>query len=167
MKLVGRHTLLLATSIAVGCGGGDPVTNQPGLVDGTLTASVDGSSFSGDVRVTTSHVGQAVDIFAIQGTATGSKAIRIMLTGVSGTGTFSVTIAGASASYYEISSSTGLSDSWLANIVQGSGSVIISQLSSTHITGTFLFTAAALSGNASGTKTVTGGAFSIDLFIPM
>jgi hypothetical protein len=155
----------------VGCSSSDEPTNPNGnLIHGTLTASVDGAAFSGTQRVTAAlSSGGALAIYAIGTTATGTKAIQIDLGGVQAAGTINLNPApaGASASYSESNTSSGITLSWLVTSVQGSGTVVITHLTSTHIMGTFSFSAPpGISAGAVGTKVVTAGAFSIALTNP-
>ncbi len=52
--------------------------------------------------------------------------------------------------------------SWAANAVQGSGTVIITSLTLTAVSGSFTFLAFPASGIATGARNVTNGTFTVD-----
>jgi hypothetical protein len=164
MKKFFRRAVTCAALALAACsndGGTDP--DDDDFIDGTLTASVDGVGFTANLRATAVYSGNALTIDASQTTATGSKLIDLSVVNVTGPGTFTVTTAGCSAVYGEIVNS--IATSWGANSFQGTGTVVITHLTSTHVMGTFSFVALPLL-SGTGQRTVTNGTFSIELSSP-
>ena len=52
--------------------------------------------------------------------------------------------------------------SWAADFTKGSGTIALTSLTATSVTGTFAFTLAAASTGATGTKSVSSGTFNIN-----
>lgn len=162
------RNLLLGLVVAVaGCGGSDDDGNPmgPGLINGTFTATVDGTAFSATTSVIAAYVSNTLVITATSGSGANAKSFSLTVQGVTGTGTFSLVTAGSAATYSETTNS--ISQSWLCASTQGSGTVTLSQLSATKAVGTFTFIAPAntISG-ATGTKAVTAGSFNITVTNP-
>lgn len=149
-------TMTMAALAMVACGGddGDGGPTDPNATDGTMTASVSGAAaFAADV-VIGSYTNNVLVISAVQGPTGNSRSIVLTVNNVTGTGQFNFTLPGNGAQYIE---TTGISSaSWLTAITQGSGSVTLATATPTRVVGSFSFTAPALSGGATGTKTVSG-----------
>jgi hypothetical protein len=123
---------------------------------GTMTASIDGSAWTA-IAITTATYSNGV--LAIGG-ADGSNPIRSIGLGLvtAGPGTFAIgALPGAANALVSI----GIGPTWTANVIGGSGTITLTALSSTGATGSFSFTAVAAAGGATGTHTVTSGAFNI------
>jgi len=73
------------------------------------------------------------------------------------TGTFSLNTG--QLNLVNISSATG--QTWSTVAPGSTGSIVITTYTANRIAGTFSFTAAALSGGATGTLTVTNGSFDV------
>lgn len=124
--------------------------------DGTVTATVSGSgSFSANIAVVATYTSNSFALSASQLSGGTTRLIQFVLINVTSTGAYSFTTAGNVATYSETTG--GTSQSWLAAISQGSGTLNITSLSATKVEGNFNFTAPAntISG-ATGTKTVSG-----------
>jgi hypothetical protein len=132
--------------------GGVPVTP----LHGTMTASIDGSSWTAVAINTATYTNGLLSI----GGADGSNPIRsiaLALT-VAGPGTFAMgTLPSAANAVLSI----GIGPTWTANVGGGSGTITITAISSTGTSGTFFFTAVPAAGGATGTHTVTSGTFNI------
>jgi Family of unknown function (DUF6252) len=132
--------------------GGTTVTQ----LHGTMTASIDGSGWTAIAITTASYTNGILSI----GGADGSSPIRsigLALT-TAGPGTFTI---GSLPSAANAVLSIGIGPTWTANAGGGTGTIIVTALSSTAASGTFLFTAVAAAGGAIGTHVVTSGAFNI------
>jgi hypothetical protein len=140
-------TLLLVTLVA--CGGDDPA--GPDLTAGPLSARIDGvvytavSAFAvnsgGIVAVGASNLSGEGLGFGFQGSTTGTYTI-----GPSIPTTANIT--------------TG-SDVWSAGPGTGSGSVVITTLTSTRVAGTFAFEVVSTTGTPAN-RSITEGTFDVD-----
>lgn len=145
----------LAMAVTVSCGGDDDGgPTDPDGVDGTLTATVSGAANYTSNGLVASYVNNQVVITSLQASVGSSRSVVLTLNGVTGAGTFSLTAPGNTGQYIESTGTT--SASWLAAITQGSGSVTFTTANSGKLIGNFTFNAPALSGGATGTRTVTG-----------
>jgi hypothetical protein len=144
--------LVVAGAVWLGCGGGDSTgpNDQPG--SHSMSATVDGSSWSAQAAAA-----QRSNGFVGVG-ASASDLSTISFAFPDHTGTFQVASQdGTNASF--ISSGK----SWTAAFgTGGSGTISVTTLTATRVTGTFSFTAPALTGGATGNKTVTNGTFDIE-----
>ena len=142
--------LLLA---AVACSsdntGGNNNTN------GTMSASIDGQAWTGNLATAATYQN---NILAFAGT-NNSFQINITLTGVTGTGT--ITLGSGQLSIATVATVSTSPQTWLTSATGGTGSVVITSLSSTGASGTFSFTGVAAGGGATGTKAVTSGQFNV------
>lgn len=145
-RWVGPAALVLALH---GCGS-DPTAPQ--LTNGSITAQIDGGSFS----ATTIVAAYTSGIMSIAGTDGQGRTIGIAGQ-IPGPGTYPVGVTSPANFSVNIASAA-----WQAAITLGSGSVTVSSISAAGAKGTFQFTAAPLSGTtATGTKVVTAGAFDV------
>jgi hypothetical protein len=135
----------------LGCGGDNTGPNNGGN-NGSLSATVDGSNWSG-VTVAATRTNGFVGVGA--GKSDGST---IAFAFPDHTGTFQAAGQdGTNANY------TSGGKTWSAVFgTGGSGTITVTTLSATRVAGTFSFTLVALSGGATGTKTVTNGTFDIE-----
>ena len=151
-----RSSFLLGLLLAVPVSCSD--VNAP-LTDGDLSAVVGASGFAASA-VYSSFEDREFTVSAIDQGETGDRSITITIRGVSKPGTYDLAFSGNAGSYTELKSD--LTQSWLCTTNQGTGSVIITQLSSTRVVGTFSFSAPALiTSGAVGTKIVTSGSFDV------
>ena len=145
------HHLLASTAVAVllvaGCDDDEDVD------DGTLTASIDGSAFT----ATTVTGTYASNVLAFSGLGGSGTQILISIPNVTTTGTFDVGIGQAGVAQVVVGTQV-----WTTALTGGTGSVVITALSSSQASGTFTFTAPASTGGATGTKVVTSGTFTIE-----
>lgn len=132
-----------------GCGTSSNVL-QP--TNGSMTATIDGSSFSANSIAATYLSG----ILAVGGTDSQGRGIGIAAQ-VPGPGTFTVGVT-SPANFSVTIGAAG----WQAAITLGSGSVTVTSISATGAKGTFQFTAGPVPGTAAtGNKVVTAGAFDV------
>ena len=140
----------LALTVALAGCGSQPTAPQP--TNGSITATIDGGSFTA-ATVAATYTG---GILGIGGTDSQGRTIGIggqipgpgtYAVGATSPANFSVTIASAG---------------WQAAITLGSGSLTVTSISAGGAKGTFQFTAAPVPRTtASGTKVVTAGAFDV------
>jgi hypothetical protein len=156
MPLYRTQTLtLFATLLLSACGSDGDGLTEPDLSpeNGTMTATVDGMSWSA-IQIAIVRGGNIITI--------GAANIDLIAIGIAwqdqGVGTY--TIGGTPLATANLSE--GGSNSWQANGVLGSGSVTITSVSATRVTGTFVFTAEASAGSGTpASRVVTNGAFDI------
>ncbi len=150
-KLTGLALFLLAVS---GCSG-DSTGNNNGNGNGDMSASIDGQSWTGTLATAASYQGT---VLGFAGT-NGSYQINITLTGVSGPGTYS--LGSGQLSIATVATVSTSPQVWITSSTGGTGSVVITSLTSSAVAGTFSFTAVPSSGGASGNKAVTSGQFNV------
>ena len=162
MKTFTRTLVLVALSLVVACGGDDPVA-PVGNINGTFSGSVEGQSFSGTLAVVAVHTAGVLSITATQTADPVQKQIDIRVLNVTAPGTFSLAPSGANTATYT-ETTNGNVKTWITSLAGGGGSVVITQLSATHVTGTYTFAAPAVSSTgATSTKNANAGSFSIDI----
>ena len=158
-RLVRRALLIAATSTFAACGGGGegPAGNN-NTNTGTMSATVDGGAWSTNAANATANAG---GIFTLTGVEPASGiGVTMTLYHIGTTGTYPLgvgnTVAGGLASV--VLSSTG----WSTPLSGNAGTVTITAVSPTRITGTFSFTAPRVTGTGgSATRTVTQGQFDL------
>jgi len=134
-------------------------TNQP--VHGTMTARIDGVLWSATTSLTATFNNNLLAV-------TGADAVTSIAFTISapGIGTYLIPgAAGAQAGNNALLMITqnATSASWAADFTKGSGTVTLTSLTSTTVSGTFAFTLAPVAGTAAtGGRTVTAGAFNIN-----
>lgn len=146
--------LLLAATFSA-CGGDStgPEITIPSPSNGSMTARVDGASWSA----------LAVDAITSQGSAP-----IISIAGTNTQFTISMAWVDSGPRTYTIGQAIGLnatliggSSGWTAAGQQGSGSVTVTTRTAERVAGTFTYTMVASGAGASGTRSVTNGAFDI------
>ena len=146
VRWVGPTTMALALH---GCGSNP---TGPQLTNGSITAQIDGGSFTATTIAATYTSG----IMGIAGTDAQGRTIGLGGQ-VPGPGTYTVGVT-SPANFSVTIGSAG----WQAAITLGSGSLTVTSISAAGAKGTFQFTAGPVSGTtASGTKVVTAGAFDV------
>jgi hypothetical protein len=145
-------TLLLLAAVACSSDNTDGNNNNG---NGTMSATIDGQAWTGNLATAATYQN---NILAFAGT-NNSFQINITLTGVTGTGT--ITLGSGQLSIATVATVSTTPQTWLTSSTGGSGSVVITSLSSTGAAGTFSFTGVAAGGGATGTKAVTSGQFNV------
>jgi len=144
----GGCTLVAALALS-GCGS-DPTA--PPLTNGSITAQIDGGSFTATTIAATYQSG----IMGLAGTDAQGRSIGIGAQ-IPGPGTYTVGVTSPANFSVTIGSAA-----WQAAITLGSGSVTVTSISAAGAKGTFQFTAAPLPNTtATGTKAVTAGTFDV------
>ena len=159
-----RHALALLAAISlVACGGDSGTGPNPNGSGGTITATVDGSTWAPPSTLVQAAYGN--NTFALGGTVTGTpnRQINITVSGVSGPGTFDLGPANPAALAL-LTFSTGSSSvsTWTTALSPATGSITFSTLTATGAQGSFQFTGQATPGtSATGQKSVTSGSFNV------
>ena len=146
-----KRLALLAFAMVMACGddGGNPPIGA-----GSMSASIDGTAFSGTLAVTASRSGTTLSIAAL---GSNSRQLSLNLVDVAATGNIAIGAGSASMAQY----SSG-AQAWVSNVAGGSGTVVVTTLTSTRLAGTFSFTAVpSTTTGATGNKAVTSGAFDV------
>jgi Family of unknown function (DUF6252) len=146
------YVLLLA--LASACG---KSSTGPGNDSSKFTATLDGTPWSAN-STTASATGATGGVFAIAGADAAGTAVSLVVYNLGAPGTYPLgvggTIFGGSGTVSQSSSS------WWTALSGNAGSVTITAVSATHITGTFSFVAVPLVGGGSN-RTVANGSFDL------
>lgn len=140
---------------SIGSSGGGGSTSGKG----TLTATVDGVAYTGVINAATLTNGN------LNITSNNSALTLSVNFATSGAAVGTTSINAASPMQMQVITTNGstVTGVWFASAVGGSGTLTISSLSATGVSGTFSFVAVASPTSplpVAGTKTVTGGTFS-------
>lgn len=138
-------------ALAVGCGSDS--TGPDVLDNGSMSAKVDGASWSATTAIAATYNS---NILGIAGTDAAGRSVGFGAA-VSAPGTFTIAVT---------SPANGLVNeagkAWQAAGSVGSGTITITAISATGAKGTFQFTAAPVAGTgATGNKVVTEGVFDV------
>jgi hypothetical protein len=154
MRTLMRVAMPCLLVTALGCGGDN--TGPNGQTNGDMTAKIDGASWTSVGTFATRTATNAGTIVALSGADANSTAIGM---GFVDTGVGTYTISATSPTNADLIESGG--HAWAASAIGGSGTLTVTTLDATHIVGTFTFSMVASSGGATGTKSVTQGAFDV------
>jgi len=165
VKPFGTHgvlafTFLLAT---VACSGGSGGPAGPGNQSGSrLTASIDGSPWTSTLGAELNGVPLVLPgVYSIAGVQSNSYILVIGLFNIPGPGTYPLGVGPQVAGgFAQVSNATG---GWVTPQSGAAGSITLTTLTSSRMAGTFNFTAVALTGTATGTRTVTNGNFDLEV----
>lgn len=167
--------LLCLPAALAACGGGGSTTGPGGTTgSAAVTATIDGTAFaSTTVQVTgggsgANQVPGVLTIVASQiAGASNYTTLTLSLGYIAGTGVYPLgvnagTTAGGSGLVYVSQGATF--GTWSTNFTGSAGSVTVTSLTATRITGTFQYTAPPQSfSQTTGTRVVTNGAFNVAL----
>jgi hypothetical protein len=148
--------LLVATSCG---GGGSNVTgtgNNAALLNGTFSASINGTSWSAAGRVAVTH---SVSNSLIIAGASLTYTISFALINATGPGTYSLVYTTTTVPSFAILSGNGAA--WTTNTTGGTGSVVVTTLTANRVAGTFTFDAPPSPGQGTTSAHVTGGTFDV------
>jgi hypothetical protein len=134
-----------------------------------MTATIDGQAWSASATpglmaaIQFGPVTGGYLIFGNEATSSGASGNNLSLTvnNITGPGTYPLGVDGVSVigGFAGIAASNG--GVWVTPISGAAGTITITALTTTHIAGTFEFTAIGSGGGATGTRAVTNGAFDI------
>lgn len=146
--------------VATSCGGSSSTavggTSVP-LLNGTFSATIDGSAWSAEGRVAVTR-GPANSL--IIAAASLGRSLSFTLFNASAPGTFSLVYSNATTlPSFAILASAG--SAWTTNTTGGTGSVVVTTLTTSRVAGTFSFTAPPSPGQGTTTAHVTGGTFDV------
>lgn len=152
---MGRTLQALLLVLLAACGG-DGTGPGGGGGNAAFSATIDGTPWTG-AELTTRANGSANGTFTITGAETGANPTSLGITvfNIAGPGTYPLGVGGSVVGG-TAAISAGAS-SFLTPLSGSAGTVTITAVSATHITGTFAFTA----GAAPTTRVVTGGSFDL------
>jgi uncharacterized protein DUF6252 len=146
--------------VAASCGGGDNGGTGPNaanaLLNGTFSASINGSAWSAAGRVA---VTRGPSNSLIIGAASLSYSMSFALVNAAGPATYSLAYTTTTLPSFVILSGSGAA--WTTNTSGGTGSVIITALTASRVAGTFTFDAPPSPGQGTTTAHVTGGSFDV------
>lgn len=156
------YSLRLAVVVtfgAVACSGGDN-----GSSNAPMKATVNGAPF--EPTETEARYSVDGDLYLIGTLTVGDtvKHLSVVLSGTPATGTYQLDAQQPYnlGEYTEVAG--GPVKGWSSAVIGGTGTAVITQVTATHVSGTFRFTAPAVAINgATGTTTVTNGVFSLDI----
>lgn len=159
-----RRALAVATLLgAIACGGDGPTSNDDPPSNGTITATVDGQAWSSSMALA-SRIGNGfVSVGGNSGISGDISNISMGFPEEIGTHTIPIP-AGMNFSYSIYTPTQVWQALAMGEILGGSGTgtVTVTTLNAERIAGTFSFVAlAAATSEATGTRTVTNGAFDV------
>ena len=135
--------------------------NSSATGGGSMTAKVDGSSYTASLAVQASISSTSPKVLSIGGTGAGGQ-INITIGNYTGAATYTIGSGNPSnMAAYTITTSPFTSHT--ATAVLGSGTVTVSSESGGKVQGTFSFTGVNNSVTPNTTKVITDGSFSINL----
>jgi hypothetical protein len=147
-----------STSPSPGTGGSNSGGGSGSSANGTLTFRVDGTAHT----ASSITAGMANGILSIAGTdSSKNTTLSFAITPTSaGVGTYTLGPLNAANALIMVGNPAA---GWQAGVGIGSGTVTVTSLSSTNAVGTFSFNLTAVTGTATGTKSVTEGVFNVPL----
>ncbi|MGH7619868.1 MAG: DUF6252 family protein [Gemmatimonadaceae bacterium] len=148
--------LLVATSCGGSSIGGatDPTTSA--LLNGTFGAAINGAAWSAAGRVA---VTRSVSNSLIIVGASLTYSLSFTLFNAAGPGTYSLVYTTTTLPSFAILASAGAA--WTTSTTGGTGTVVLTTLTSSRVAGTFTFDAPPSPGQGTTTAHVTGGAFDV------
>jgi uncharacterized protein DUF6252 len=152
------RTLLAALILTAACGGGGTENNSGG--NANFTAKIDGASWTSTALSTQAVINNNAT-FTIVGASAGSTptALSLTLYYSNAPGTYPLGVGGTVPGGIATLSLT--SSFWSTPLSGAAGTVTISAVSATHITGTFSFTGTPFTVGSTGNKVVTEGQFDL------
>jgi Family of unknown function (DUF6252) len=153
------------------CGGGSSPTgsnndgnggNNGGGGGAAMTATINGTAWSSTISYRATWGGNVISITGSGGASlTDYTVITMAVTSVTAAGTYPLSFGNTQVGLVNVVN--GTSD-WSTGFPGGVGTLIISSLTATHVTGTFSFTAIpASTSSATDTLKVTNGKFDMDI----
>lgn len=133
----------------------DDSSTAPTASGGSMMASIDGSSWSSSLITQATVQG---GVLAVAGQDGSVRQIQLRVINYAGQGTYS--LGSGNMHLATVVTGTTANDMYTANMVAGTGSIIVTESTSSRIKGTFTFTAR---NTAGGTKSVTNGNFDVPI----
>jgi hypothetical protein len=141
-------------SLALASCGGDGTGPELPALNGSMTAVIDGVSWSATTALTAAESG---GILGFAGSDASNVTIGMAFV-LDGTGTYPIGPSIPTNATY----TDGSSAQWSADPFNGSGSITVTTLTSDHAVGTFSFVMEPDAGNsATGSVTITAGTFDV------
>ena len=167
MKNFKKILLTLFVSLAMfACKSDDDAGDGPGGGEGTFTAQVDGSSFSGITGTVVARLTNSGTALAVSGGTSDAENLQIILTAFDGVGTYQLNAINIGTySYLPDPSNPDPNTVVVFTTVNGAssnGEINISSFDGDNIQGTFSFTGYNIN-NTSDTVSVTNGEFNIEV----
>ncbi len=130
----------------------DTTPENPVAGNGTMSLTVDGSSWTASLSVQGVNTNGVVNV---TGSDSNAHQASVILMGVTEPGTYQV----STGSQHQLRWTEGLGQdqTFVANGILGSGTITVTEISSTKVVGTFSFTGFS---TASSSKEITNGQFS-------
>jgi len=132
-------------------GDDDATPESPALSSGAISLKVDGASWNASLAVQGINTNGVINV---TGSDSDAKQASVILYGVTEPGTY--TIGGGSTHQLRWTEGLAQTETYSANGVIGSGTITVTELSSTKIKGSFSFTGM---NTAQATKNITDGSF--------
>lgn len=129
----------------------DVTPDNPLLSSGAISLKVDGASWNASLAVQGINTSGVINV---TGSDSDAKQASLVLYGVTEPGTY--TFGVGTSHQLRWTEGLGQTDTYLANGLVGSGTIIVTELSSTKIKGSFSFTGM---NTAQVTKSITDGSF--------
>ena len=162
-----KRLAVLATLVALGCGGGDDDNGNPtgppngGATNGSFSVQINGATWSaiGAINIQRQQQNNVIG-FAGSGSAGGTTyGVAVSVVNATGPGTHSLNIfAGGDGSNVSIGTSSGVG--YTTGLTGGSGTLTITSLTATRIVGTFSGTAVP-AGSSGANLVLVNGQFDI------
>lgn len=155
MRLTATVASLATLALLAGCGGGGNEDLTGPSTKGSMSATINGTSWSAS---TVTQASRAGNVLAIGGNNP-SWQVLIAIPGVTAAGTYTVAATGGTMQLIQANAGAA---TWTASLVGGQGTVTVTTLTATRAVGTFSFTGNATAGTpAGGTRNVTAGQFDV------
>jgi len=145
--------LVLVTGITFSSCNKTETTNPAGS-NGTLSLSVDGSSWSANLSVQAVNSGGVINV---TGSDMSAHQAAVTLIGATGPGTYKVGPNGVQGNMLRWTEGTASDQTFQATFILGSGTIVVDKLTDSEISGTFEFEGY---NTAQTHKTISNGKFS-------
>lgn len=162
VRRAGPVALIASMMTVAACSSGNDGGTGPNGLTGTFKATIDGSAW---VATTAAAAASAGGIFTLTGVAANGTAVTMSLYSVDAPGVYPLGVGGTVAG--GIATVTATPSLWSTPLSGAAGTVTITAVSPTHITGTFSFNAPPTIGQTvTNTRAVTAGQFDLSVVGP-
>ncbi len=150
------HIVALCATICLSLAACSNSSSPSDTPTGTVSATVDGASFTASVATSAVHTG---GVLAIAGSDSRGRQIQLRIIGAEATGTYP--LGGlTNPNVATVTLAPEASQTYVTSMVDGTGSINLTELTASKVAGTFSFTA---SNSARIQKTVTNGTFNLTI----